>query len=122
VAQRPPTIEFDDVPLDEARRMSRGLRMDPELYHALREKIQSLDNTATRLTIPEGTSTTTMKNRILRVAAEMSIPVTIRLVPGGLLFWRSTDEDLQQATEVDGQLQLARQAPHTTRRGRRRRG
>jgi hypothetical protein len=88
----------------------------------IKEKIESLDRTTTRLTIPEGTSTTTMKNRILRVAAEMSIPVTIRRVPGGLLFWRSTDEDLQQATEVDGQLQSARQAPHTTRRGRRRRG
>ena len=70
--------------------------MDPELYHALKEKIQSLDNTATRLTIPEGTSTTTMKNRILRVAAELGIPVTIRRVPGGLLFWRSTDEDLHR--------------------------
>jgi hypothetical protein len=53
MAERSPIIEFEDVPLTEARRMSRGLRMDPELYHALREKIQSLDNTATRLTIPE---------------------------------------------------------------------
>ena len=83
--------------------------MDPELYHALREKIQSLDNTATRLTIPESTSNTTMKNRILRVAAEMGIPVTIRRVPGGLLFWRSTDEDLQQAAEVAARLQGAQQ-------------
>jgi hypothetical protein len=52
VVQRPPTIEFEDVPLDEARRMSRGPRMDPELYHALKEKIESLDNTAARLTVP----------------------------------------------------------------------
>lgn len=96
--------------------------MDPELYHALREKIQSLDNTATRLTIPESTSTTTMKNRILRVAAEMGIPVTIRRVPGGLLFWRSTDEDLQQAAEVAARLQGAQQPSRTTRRGQRRRG
>jgi len=48
-----------------------------------------------------------MKNRILRVAAEMGIPVTIRRVPGGLLFWRSTDEDLQQAAEVAARLQGA---------------
>jgi hypothetical protein len=46
MAQRAPTIEFEDVPLDEARRMSRGPRMDPELYHVLTPKIQSLDNTA----------------------------------------------------------------------------
>ena len=50
--------------------------------------------------LPDGISPTTMKNRILRVAAELGIPVTIRRVPGGLIFWRSTDEDLQQAQEI----------------------
>ncbi len=35
-------IEFEDVPLDEARRMGRGPRMNPELYNALKQKIQSL--------------------------------------------------------------------------------
>jgi hypothetical protein len=111
--------------LDEARRMSRGPRAcarDPEPYHALKEKIESLDNTAARLPIPEGTSTTTMKNRILRVAVEVSIPMTVRKGTGGLLFWRSTYEDLQQATEVMQRLQLARKPPRTTRRGTRRRG
>jgi hypothetical protein len=51
-------------------------------------KLQSLGHTATRMTIPDGTRPTTMKNRILRVAAALGIPVTIRRVPGGLLFWR----------------------------------
>jgi hypothetical protein len=60
-------IQFEDVPLEEARRMGRGPRMDPELYHAIREKIQSLDSTATRIALPEGTSPTTMKNRIVRM-------------------------------------------------------
>jgi precorrin-4 methylase len=87
--------------------MGRGPRMDPELYHAFKEKIQSLDNTAARLTLPEGTSPTTIKNRILRVAAELRIPLTIRKVPGGLLFWRSTAEDLAQAKEVVQRLQPA---------------
>jgi hypothetical protein len=100
MAQQPPMIEFEDLPLDEARRMSRGPRMDPELYRALRENIQSLDNTASRMPLPDGTSPTTMKNRILRVAAELGVPVTIRRVPGGLIFWRSTDEDRQQATDI----------------------
>jgi len=76
-------------------------------------KIQSLDNTATRITIPEGTSPTTMKNRILRVAVELGIAVTIRKVPGGLLFWRSTEEDRQQATEVSERLQTARSKGQT---------
>lgn len=117
----PPPIHFEDIPLAEARTMSRGPRMNPELYQALKEKIQSLSDTATRLTLPEGTSPTTMKNRILRVAAELHIPVTVRRVPGGLLFWRSTDEDIRQAQEVGARLQTARQPAQTPRRGTRRR-
>jgi hypothetical protein len=129
MAEPPPPIQFEDVPLDDARRMSRGPRMDPELYHTLKEKLQSLDDTATRLRVPEGTSVTTMKARILRVAAELGMPVAIRRVPGGLLFWRSTDEDLQQAKEVGARLQTGRQTGKTTQqrpqarpRGRRPRG
>jgi hypothetical protein len=98
--QRSLITECEDVPLDKARRMSRGPRIDSELYNALKEKIHSLGKTATRLTIPEGTNPTTMEHRILRVAAELSIPVTLRKIPGGFLFWRSTDEALKQATEV----------------------
>jgi hypothetical protein len=47
MAQRSPTIEFEDVPLDEARRMSRGPRMNPELSHALTQSIPSLDDAVT---------------------------------------------------------------------------
>jgi hypothetical protein len=104
MAQEPPGIHFEDIPLVEARTMGRGPRMAPELYHAFKEKIQSLDNTAARLTLPEGTSPTTMKNRLLRVATELRIPLTIRKVPGGLLFWRSTAEDLAQAKAVAQRL------------------
>ena len=74
--------------------------MDPVLYEALTEKLQSLGDTAVRMNIPEDTSPTTMKNRILRVSSQLEIPVTIRRVPGGLLFWRTTDEDLQPAKPV----------------------
>jgi hypothetical protein len=76
--------------------------------------VLSLGNTATDLTIPEGMSSTTMKNRTVRVAAEVGIPVTIRRVSGGLPVWRSTNEDLPQAAEVHGRLQSTRQPPHTT--------
>src|SRR5918998_612734 len=108
MAQQSQSIHFEDIPLADARHMGRGPRMDPELYHALHQKLQSLDNSATRMTIPEGTSSTTLKNRILRVAAVLDIPVTIRKVSGGLLFWRSTDEDVQQAKEVAGRVGGAR--------------
>ena len=119
MAQEPPAIHFEDIPLAEARTMGRGSRMAPELYQAFKDKIQSLDNLATRVTLPEGTSPTTMKNRLLRVASELRIPVTIRKVPGGLLFWRSTDEDIQQAKEVGARLQTARRRPQSRPRGRR---
>jgi hypothetical protein len=120
MAESSPQIHFEDVPMDIARTIGRGPRMDPGLFHILKNKIQSLDNTATRFTIPEGTSPTTMKNRILRVAAELKIPVTVRKIPGGLLFWRSTDEDVQQAKEVANRLQTA-QRGRRARPGRRRR-
>jgi hypothetical protein len=56
------------------------------------QKIHSLDTTATRMPLPEDTSSTTMQHRVLRMAAALGVPVTIRRVPGGLLFWRSTDK------------------------------
>jgi hypothetical protein len=120
MAQEPAAIHFEDIPLAEARTMGRGPRMDPELYHAFKEKIQSLDSTAARLTLPEGTSLTTMKNRILRIAAELRIPLTIRKVPGGLLFWRSTAEDLEQAQVIAQRLQPAQRKAQTRRSPRRR--
>jgi hypothetical protein len=58
--------------------------------------------------LPEGATPAAMKNRILRVAAAINVPVTIRTVPGGLLFWRSTEEDRQQAQQTASRLQTAR--------------
>ena len=108
MAEPLPQIHFEDIPIDVARAIGRGPRMDPGLYHTFKEKIHSLDNTATRISIPEGTTSATMKNQILRVAADLGVPVTIRKVSGGLLFWRSTDEDVQLAKEVASRLQSAR--------------
>jgi hypothetical protein len=58
MADQSSPVEFEDVPLEEARLMGRGPRMDPGVYHALKEKIQSLDSTAARIMISEGTSPT----------------------------------------------------------------
>jgi len=35
MADQPPSFQFEDVPLDEARRMGRGPRMEPMLYDTL---------------------------------------------------------------------------------------
>jgi hypothetical protein len=121
MADQTPPIEFEYIPLAHARQLTRGPRMDPEIYHALAQKLRSLSDQAIRMTLPEGVRFTTMKNRILRVAAEVRVPVTVRRVPGGILFWRSTDEDIQQAREIAQRLQGA-QRGRRSRPARRRRG
>jgi hypothetical protein len=83
MAERSPTIACEGVPLDEARRMSRGPRMDPQVYQQLRTRLQSLSDHAVRMTIPDGTSPTTMKHRSQRVAVELGIPFTIRRESAG---------------------------------------
>jgi hypothetical protein len=67
--------------------------MDAFLSQALTSKIPSLTTTAARMNLPEGVHATTMKHRMLRMAAELTVPVIIRRIAGGLLFWRSTDEE-----------------------------
>jgi hypothetical protein len=39
MADEPPTFQFEDIPIEEARKIGRGPRMDPEIYHALKENI-----------------------------------------------------------------------------------
>ena len=41
MADQSPPLHIEDMPLDEARRMGRGLRMDSVLSHALTGKLQS---------------------------------------------------------------------------------
>jgi hypothetical protein len=68
MAELPSPIQFEDIPIHEARRMGRGPRMDPQLYQELKTRIPALSSHAVHMTIHEGTSPTTMKNRILRMA------------------------------------------------------
>src|SRR5262245_29119933 len=42
MAEHPPTFEFEDIPLEEARLMGRGPRMEHTLYGTLTKKIQAL--------------------------------------------------------------------------------
>jgi hypothetical protein len=113
-----PTIQFEDVALEEARRMGRGPRMEPQLYDTLRQKIQDLSTDATRVRLGPEITSARMKSYILRIARELNVPVTVRRVPGGVIFWRSTAEDLQQAQDVARRLQTRRQ-PQTARPQRR---
>jgi hypothetical protein len=121
MAQQDPSIQFDDIPIDDARKMGRGPRMEPMLYETLRKKIHSLSDQAARIRFGPEIRPERMKNYLLRIARELGVPVTIRKVPGGLLFWRSTDDDIQQAQELATRLRSTRQPPAQTRPGRRRR-
>jgi len=121
MADQAPSFQFEDVPLDEARRMGRGPRMEPMLYDTLRQKIQALSSEAVRIHLGPEIRPERMKNYILRMARELNVPITVRRVPGGVIFWRSSEEDTQQAQEIATRLQSARQPPQASRPGRRRR-
>jgi len=113
MADQPSSFQFEDVPLDEARRMGRGPRMEPMLYDTLRQKIQSLSSEAVRIHLGPEIRPERMKNYLLRIARELNVPVTIRRVPGGVIFWRSSKEDLQQAQETASRLQTAQRKRRT---------
>jgi hypothetical protein len=122
MADQPSSFQFEDVPLDEARRMGRGPHMEPMLYDTLRQKIQSLSTEATRIRLGPEITPQRMKNYILRMARDLDVSVTVRRVPGGVIFWRSSEEDLQQAQETASRLQTGRRRPQSRPRGRRPRG
>ena len=112
-------ITFEDLPIAQARAMGRGPRMDPVLYQALRQKIASLSQQAARMPLPPDVRVGTMKQRMLRIAGELQVPVTVRRVAGGVVFWRSTAEDLQQDQAVAARLQGAQRRRRRGRPGRR---
>jgi hypothetical protein len=114
MADQAPSFQFEDVPLEDARRMGPGPRMEPMLYDTLRQKIQALSSEATRIRLGPEITPQRMKNYLLRIARELNVPITVRRVPGGVIFWRSSEEDLQQAKEVGARLQSVRQPPHRT--------
>jgi hypothetical protein len=112
-------IQFEDVSLEEARRMGRGPRMEPMLYDTLRQKIESLSDQAARVRLGPEISPIRMKNYVLRIGRDVKVPVTVRRVPGGIIFWRSTAEDIQQAKDVAGRLRTTRQKRNSRNRQRR---
>jgi hypothetical protein len=113
MADQSPPFQFEDVPLDEARRMGRGPRMEPMLYETLRQKIQALSSQAVRIHLGPEITPNRMKNYLVQIARELNVPVTVRRVPGGVIFWRSSAEELQQAKEIGNRLQTAQRGRQT---------
>jgi hypothetical protein len=98
-------MEFEDIPLEDARRMGRGPRMEPLLYDTLRTKIQALSTEATRIRLGPEIRPARMKTYLLRIARELNVPIMVRKVPGGVVFWRATEEDLCEARELARRIQ-----------------
>jgi hypothetical protein len=122
MAEQPSPFQFEEVPLEEARRMRRGPRMEPLLYDTLRHKIQSLAEDAVRVRLGPEVTPQRMRSYIVRIADELNVPVTVRRIPGGVLFWRSSEEDIQQAQETGARLQKGQRQQTSRPRGRRPRG
>ena len=102
--------------------MGREPRMEPMLYDTLCQKIQSLSSEAVRIHLGPEITPQRMKNYICRMARDLNVPVTVRRMPGGVIFWRSSEEDLQQAQETASRLQTGQRRPQTRPRGRPPRG
>jgi hypothetical protein len=113
MADQSSPFEFEDVPLDQARLMGRGPRMEPMLYDTLRKKTQDLSTAAVRIHLGPEMTPQRMKNYILRIARELDVPIIVRRVPGGVIFWHSIEEDQQQAQEIADRLQPSRQRGKT---------
>ena len=114
-------IEFEDIPMEQARRMGRGPRMEPLLYDTLKKKIQALSGDAVRIRLGPEITQQRMRNYLLRIARELHVPVTVRKVAGGVIFWRSSDEDVHQGRELSTRLRGTRNKRPRARGGRRRR-
>ena len=114
-------IEFENIPMEQARSMGRGPRMEPLLYDTLKTKVQALSEDAVRIRLGPEITQQRMKNYILSIARELDVPVTVRRVPGGVIFWRSSDEDKHQAEEFSKRLHGTRHTRSRPRGGRRRR-
>ncbi len=114
--EQPPTFQFEDIPLDQARRMGRGPRMEPLLYNTLRTKIQALSAEAVRIHLGPEITPRRMKSYLQSIARELNIPLTVRRLPSGVIFWRASAEDIEQAQEAASRLQTARQTGKTAQR------
>jgi hypothetical protein len=96
--------------------------MEHMLYDTLTKKIQALSADAVRVRLGPEIRPERMRRYIQRIAHELGVPVTIRRVAGGVIFWRSTEEERQQAEEVAGRLPSARQTRTARPKGRQRKG
>jgi hypothetical protein len=118
MVDRSSPIQFEDIPLDEARRMGCWPRIDPEPVSRPPAETPILGQHRCPHGHPRGYQPNHDEKPHPPRSCTLGMPVTIRKVPGGLLFWPSTDEDRTQANEIAQRLPSARKPPQTTRQKR----
>jgi hypothetical protein len=94
-------FELEPISVDDARRMVRVGRMDPEMHQRLAEALQQMaekPEQAFLLKLPDDMKYNTARIWLARLAAQREMPLIIRKSGGGkaIVFWRASDNELQQ--------------------------
>ena len=100
-----PLFTVEHIPVEQAMMMGRAPRMDPNLYAALEKELKELGDKAAKMDLPVAATRQTMKTRLLRIAQEKEIELTVRKTRNGLVFWKATTEELSVKEEIVKRLQ-----------------
>jgi TPP-dependent trihydroxycyclohexane-1,2-dione (THcHDO) dehydratase len=85
-------FELEQLSVEDARKLVRKARMNPEINRQLVAAVRTLLNQADQafvLKLPEGVKFAAARTRLIRIANQMNVPLTIRKQSGGkaILFW-----------------------------------
>jgi hypothetical protein len=92
----PQHLKLKRLSREDAKRLTRRTRLDPQLYQSLVKELATLDKqegAAIFIALPEDTRFATMKARIQRIAKDMHLTLTIRKTEDGLVVWKETQEE-----------------------------
>lgn len=85
-------FELEQISVEDARKMARRARMNPEINRQIVAAVRTLLNQADQafvLKLPEGVKFAAARTRLTRAAKQMNVPLTIRKQSDGkaILFW-----------------------------------
>lgn len=109
--ERISALDIEFISIEEAMQMGRAPRMDPSIYERYERTIKELvenEDRAAVMQIPEGINYQTMKNRLLRVAKDLRVELTIRKSRKGIMVWKAKPEELTAKEEIVNRLQGGR--------------
>ena len=119
MAEQPPNFQSKTSPSTKPAAWAESLAWSPCSTTRCARRFSRRSSEAVRIHLGPEITPQRMKNYICRMARDLNVPVTVRRMPGGVIFWRSSEEDLQQAQETASRLQTGRR-PQTRPEGARR--